>query len=454
MTAQRVQFVTHEGMRIAFRVSGQGPPILIDGPLTNLSIEAETAEARDWYAALGHEFQVIRIDRPLGGGLSSGANGSAVAGPVIDAALTAVPAALGVGPTALLAWADGAQSALKHAAESPAEVSAVVLLNPLWRAVESHTLRWEAAASNPALHFDSRLRGGLGSTPPEGLRERTRELVLARHPPELAANTRYSREEIADLNSRATEIREQRARTIAAPTLVLHRTEQLSFPLAESVDLASMIPEASLETVPGDALLPWLDPERKALEAIQRFLRGVLGTSAESVEGSRLDGLQTILFTDLVGSTAMQSRLGDEGAREVLRAHDAAVRQAIGEFSGREVKHTGDGMMTAFGSAADAVNCALTVRRDIATYNDTQEGEELLVRFGLNAGEPIAEDDDLFGLSVTLAARIGDWGEPGQVLCSNVVRELLLGKGFEFTSVGKAELKGFDEPVAVFEVRA
>ncbi len=164
--------------------------------------------------------------------------------------------------------------------------------------------------------------------------------------------------------------------------------------------------------------------------------------------------VQTILFSDLAGSTAMQSRLGDEAAHEVVRAHDAAMRQAIGEFNGREVKHTGDGMMTAFGSAADAVNCALTVRRDIATYNDTHEGEELLVRFGLNAGEPIAEDDDLFGLSVTLAARIGDWGEPGQVLCSNVVRELLLGKGFAFESVGEAELKGFDLAVTLYEVSA
>ena len=99
------------------------------------------------------------------------------------------------------------------------------------------------------------------------------------------------------------------------------------------------------------------------------------------------------------------------------------------------------------------MSCALQVRRDIETYNDTHEGEELLVRFGLNAGEPIAEDDDLFGLSVTLAARIGDWGEPGQVLCSNVVRELLLGKAFEFTSVGEAELKGFDEAVVLYEVR-
>ena len=118
------------------------------------------------------------------------------------------------------------------------------------------------------------------------------------------------------------------------------------------------------------------------------------------------------------------------------------------------MKHTGDGMMTAFGSAADAVNCALTVRRDIATYNDTHEGEELLVRFGLNAGEPIAEDDDLFGLSVTLAARIGNWGEPGQVLVSDVVKQLCEGKTFEFSSLGAVSLKGFDEAVTLYEVSA
>ena len=119
----------------------------------------------------------------------------------------------------------------------------------------------------------------------------------------------------------------------------------------------------------------------------------------------------------------------------------------------REVKHTTFWMMGAFGSALDAVSCALQVRRDIATYNDTREGEELLVRFGLNAGEPIVDDDDLFGLSVTLAARIGDWGEPGQVVVSDVVRQLLLGKTFDFTSLGEATLKGFDEPVPLYEVR-
>ena len=162
--------------------------------------------------------------------------------------------------------------------------------------------------------------------------------------------------------------------------------------------------------------------------------------------------VRTILFTDIAGSTSAQTRLGDAVARSIVRAHDIAVRRSLERHSGREVKHTGDGIMAVFASAVDAVNCALDVRRDVEALNAVHEGEKLLVRFGLNAGEPIPEDDDLFGLSVTLAARIGDWGAPGQVLCSNVVRELCAGKAFEFTSLGEATLKGFSEPVALFEV--
>lgn len=92
------------------------------------------------------------------------------------------------------------------------------------------------------------------------------------------------------------------------------------------------------------------------------------------------------------------------------------------------------------------------MRRDIAIYNNTHEREELLLRIGLNAGEPIAEDDDLFGTAVQLAARITDRAEPGQVLVSRVVADLCAGKGFEFTPAGDATLKGFDEPVALFAV--
>ncbi|MEE8337362.1 MAG: adenylate/guanylate cyclase domain-containing protein [Dehalococcoidia bacterium] len=150
---------------------------------------------------------------------------------------------------------------------------------------------------------------------------------------------------------------------------------------------------------------------------------------------------------DIESSAALTQRIGDEAAQQVLRGHNSVVRGALDANGGREVKHTGDGIMAAFPSAVAAVTAALQMQRDLA-------GAEVRVRIGLNAGEPIAEDDDLFGLSVIKAARIGDRAEPGQVLVSDVVRQLCEGKTFAFTSIGDVTLKGFDEPVTLYEVRA
>ncbi len=111
------------------------------------------------------------------------------------------------------------------------------------------------------------------------------------------------------------------------------------------------------------------------------------------------------------------------------------------------MKHTGDGIVASFPSAVAAVTAALQIQRELA-------GGEVRVRVGLNAGEPIAEDDDLFGLSVIEAARIADRAEPGLVLVSDVVRQLCEGKTFEFASLGAVSLKGFEESVELFEVRS
>ena len=151
------------------------------------------------------------------------------------------------------------------------------------------------------------------------------------------------------------------------------------------------------------------------------------------------------MFTDLESSTALTQRVGDEAAQDVLHGHNDAVRKSLKDNGGREVKHTGDGIMAAFPSAVRAVEAALQIQRDLA-------GGEVRVRIGLNAGEPIAEDDDFFGTAVQLAARVCDRAEPGQVLVSNVVREMCAGKKLTFAHHSDATLKGFDEPVALFEV--
>ncbi|MBI1885646.1 MAG: AAA family ATPase [Chloroflexi bacterium] len=169
---------------------------------------------------------------------------------------------------------------------------------------------------------------------------------------------------------------------------------------------------------------------------------------------STVSGTLTVMFTDLVGSTALGDRLGDEAAQALRRAHDRILRQEFERFSGTVVKGTGDGFMVAFQSARQGVECAAAVQQAIAAQHAEGRYSELSVRIGLHTGEPVAEGDDLFGSDVNLAARIEAEAEGGQVLVSEVTRLLARGTpGTEFTSLGERALKGFAEPVPLFEAR-
>jgi class 3 adenylate cyclase len=158
--------------------------------------------------------------------------------------------------------------------------------------------------------------------------------------------------------------------------------------------------------------------------------------------------LRTILFTDIQDHSQMMQRLGDDRGRAVLRDHERLTRTALARHGGAEVKTLGDGFMAWFGSAQRALECAASLQ---ATFGE-RDGEPIVIRVGINAGEPISEDDDLFGTSVITAARVAAEAGGGEILVSNVVRELVAGKGFLFTDRGSADLKGLDEPVRMFEL--
>jgi adenylate cyclase len=136
----------------------------------------------------------------------------------------------------------------------------------------------------------------------------------------------------------------------------------------------------------------------------------------------------------------------------VLRTHNSIVRDALKAHSGSETKHTGDGIMASFASATRALECAIDIQRALASHNESAE-EPIRVRISVNAGEPVAEEKDLFGTAVQLAARICAHAEPGQILVPIVVRELAAGKKFLFADLGEAVLRGFEDPVRLFEVR-
>jgi len=164
------------------------------------------------------------------------------------------------------------------------------------------------------------------------------------------------------------------------------------------------------------------------------------------------DATLTILFTDIESSTAMTVRLGDQRWLQVLRTHNAMVREQVTAHGGFVVKSQGDGFMIAFSSARRALQCAIGIQRTFAEHNDSAE-TPIRVRIGLNAGEPIAEEDDLFGTAVIMAARITVQAAAGEILAANVVRELAAGKGFLFADRGGVALRGFEDPVRLFEVR-
>jgi len=161
--------------------------------------------------------------------------------------------------------------------------------------------------------------------------------------------------------------------------------------------------------------------------------------------------IMAVMFTDMVGSTDMTQAKGDQAAQVIVRRHNSIVRAALAEYGGKQIKHTGDGIMAAFPSPASAVEATVAIQRAVSANNTRFPDQALHLRIGINAGEPIEEEEDLFGATVQLAARVCAAAGTDQIYCTNVVKELSGGKG-RFTSRGPTALKGFSEKISIFEV--
>ncbi|MEX2449290.1 MAG: adenylate/guanylate cyclase domain-containing protein [Rhodospirillales bacterium] len=164
-----------------------------------------------------------------------------------------------------------------------------------------------------------------------------------------------------------------------------------------------------------------------------------------------VQGPVTVLFTDIAGSTAMTQQLGDAGAQQVVRAHNRVVREALTQYGGREIKHTGDGIMASFSTTSNGVEAAIMMQRGVVAHNTANPNLPLHLKIGINAGEPISEDNDLFGTTVQMAARIVDKAQADQIFVSEIVRGICAGKPIRFTNRGAYDMKGFDDGVVLYE---
>jgi len=453
----QIRFCTSaDGVRIAYATLGQGPPLLfVNGFGGSVELDWGSLESRAFFERLAERRFFVWIDRRGVGASQRDVDDFSLDAHIAD--VTAVADHLQLEQFDLLGGDDSAPVGIAYAAQHPERVSRLVLWAP-------YTCGEEIATPEEARSTVELIRGHwrlaqkaiadiLFPSGPIELQRRFSDHLRQHVSPEVAV--RYY-EFMTSVDVRPF------LPLVKAPTLVLHRRRVRSVPFKAGQAAAARIPDARFVALEGD-IGPLPLGDISFLETMTQFLDE--GRAREpAAEAAAAGAFRTVLFTDVEGSTALTQRLGDARAREVLREHERMVRAALKSHGGAEVKTMGDGFMASFTSATKALECAIAMQRAFAEWNAARpstgsgRAEVIRVRIGLNAGEPIAEDDpdgraDLFGTAVNLAARICAHAEAGQILAPIVVRELAAGKQFLFADRGETALRGFEDAVRLYEVR-
>jgi class 3 adenylate cyclase len=222
--------------------------------------------------------------------------------------------------------------------------------------------------------------------------------------------------------------------SIRTPTLILHRVGDRNCDVRNGRHAAEQIPDSEYVELPGVDHLPWVGDRHRLADEIERFLTRVWKSGGwDEPEPERI--VSTVLFTDIVASTARAAALGDRGWRELLEKHHALVRRHLARFRGRELDTAGDGFFASFDGPARAVRCA-------AALCDAVGELGIEIRTGLHTGECELVDGKIGGIAVHIGARVANEAKPGEVLVSSTVKDLVAGSGLEFRERGLTQLKG------------
>jgi pimeloyl-ACP methyl ester carboxylesterase len=422
---------------IAYQVSGEGPfdLVIFPGWITNLELMWDDPKYRAHFERLGSFARLIRFDK-RGTGLSDRVAGIADMETRMDD-VRAVMDAAGCERAALMGISEGGPLAALFAATYPERTLALVLYGSAPRFSRAPGYPWGQTREEVLAEIDDYTRRWgtrelaldlmKGSTP-----EPTDELIehFARRMRQSASPGAAAQLDLMNLEIDVRGV----LPSIRMPTLVLHRTDDPDVPVEGARWMAQQIPTARFVEVPGHAhIIPVGDAERVERE-IESFLVPLCSEPApEAAEAERV--LATVLFTDIVGSTARAAEVGDRGWRELLGEHHTLIRRELARFRGRELDTAGDGFFAAFDGPARAIRCGCAV---VDAVNEL--GIE--VRAGLHTGECELVDGKFGGIAVHIGARVAARAAPNEVLVSQTVRDLVAGSGLAFEERGAAELKG------------
>jgi class 3 adenylate cyclase len=388
-------------------------------------------------AALG---RLIMFDR-RGSGMSDRIGTPATLEEQVDDVIAVMDAA-GAEQAALFAIMEGGPMAMLLAASRPERVSALVLNHTYARSVSGpdYEFAWDAETRATVMeeYFEHWGDGTIADRfAPTHADDRLLRDWLGRHqrlgmaPGDARRHT--------ELNGQI-DVRHVLG-SITVPTLVLDRTGEHAFNRDHARYIAEHIPGARLVELPGDETLPFLGDSDALLGEIEEFLTG----ERRLHDPDRL--LATVLFTDIVGSTARAATMGDGAWRSLLGEHDRRIRACLAQHDGREVKTVGDGFLATFDGPARGVRAAQAITHEISDLG-------LDVRAGLHTGEVEVIGDDVGGMAVHIAARLVAIAEPGEVVASGTVKDLVVGSGLRFADRGEEELRGVPGSWRLWRVEA
>ena len=426
-----------DGVNIAYQVygSGQRDLVLVPGWIFHLEVVWEHPAFETFMRRLARNFRVIMFDK-RGTGLSDRVSISEMEQRMDD--VRAVMDATGSERASLMGWSEGGNIAALFAATHPDRIDGLVLYAAGARYVQAPDYPFgmtEDFVENAREIINNAWGQGLGAyyaVPSRAEDERFRRWF-----------GRYERLTVSpgeglamlDLNLKidTTEV----LRHLQVPTLVLHNVGDLLVPIEFSRYIADQVPDSKLVELPGDDHLFWFSNTNEVVGEIEDFLLGIRTDD----EPERV--LSTVLFTDIVGSTARAAEVGDARWKEMLGIHDRIGRENVERFRGSLVKTTGDGLLATFDGPARAVRCATRIRNELDVL-------DLQVRAGVHTGEVELRDEDVGGLAVHIGARICAKAGPAEILTSSTVKDLTVGSGISFADRGEHELQGFSEPWRLF----
>jgi class 3 adenylate cyclase len=446
MKAPETRYALSGDVHIAYQAVGDGPLDLVFIPSLTHHVELvwENPPQARFFSRLASIGRLLLFDK-RGTGMSDRVVGTPPLEVRMDD-IRAVMDAAGSERAVLCGLGDGGPLCALFAATYPERTTALVLINTAPRYVRSPELPWLPTRAEREREIEGALhtwgdpeaaaeRFALGSpsATEEERRGFSRVIRFSVSPGSAAAYLRMNLDvDICDVLP-----------LIRVPTLVMQRTEMKVVDIRSARYLAEHIPGARLVELPGRDFAPQLgDPDRLFAE-LESFLDDVLEGEPWAAEPDRI--LATVLFTDIVDSTARAAELGDRAWRELLQKHHETVRSQLGRFRGEEMDTAGDGFFATFDGPARAIRCAFAIQESIREL-------ELDVRAGLHSGECELVDGKAGGIAVHIGARVASLAEPGEVLVSSTVKDLVAGSGIEFEDRGEHQLKGISEAWHLFTV--